>query len=231
MSYVIPLWNPPSLAVAGSIARFPVRNIYCIGRNYAEHAKEMGGDASKEPPFFFTKSAHAIMPDGGAMLYPLGTKNLHHEMELVVAIGDEGTRVAAPAALALVYGYAAGIDMTRRDLQQAAREIKRPWDFGKNFEQAAPIAQIVPASQCGHLARGKIWLEVNGAMRQQADLADMIWNVPDAIAFLSQYYTLYPGDLIMTGTPAGVGPLVAGDKVRGGIDGLGEIQVHIVAGK
>src|SRR5690242_14327010 len=178
--YVIPAWELPSVPVAGTSQRFPVRHIYCVGRNYAEHAKEMGGDAAKEPPFFFTKPADAIVPvvppEVGRIAYPLATKNFHHELELVVAIGRSGVRVAPKDAQALVYGYAVGLDMTRRDLQNDMREKKRPWDIGKSFAQAAPIAPIHPASQTGPLTHGAITLDVNGQRRQQGDLSDMVWN-------------------------------------------------------
>ncbi len=230
--FVFPVWDIPSVPVAGSDGRFPVRHIFCVGRNYAEHAKEMGGDASKEPPFFFTKPADSVVPvlpgDTGEIRYPLGTKNFHHEIELVVAIGKRGVRLAAGNALDIVWGYAVGLDMTRRDLQIAAREVKRPWDFGKAFAQSAPIAPIHPVSAGGHVVRGAIWVEVNGARRQSADVADMVWDVAHTIHFLSQYYELQPGDLIYTGTPAGVGPVDVGDTMVGGVDGLGELRVRVI---
>ena len=232
MQYVIPAWDLPSIAVHGTDRRFPVRHIYCVGRNYAEHAKEMGGDATREPPFFFTKAADAIMPvvppAVGRMPYPLATKNLHHEIELVVAIGDSGVEVDARDTQALVYGYAVGLDMTRRDLQNDMREKKRPWDIGKSFAHAAPVAPIHPATATGALARGEIALDVNGRPRQRGDLADMIWKVPEMIAFLSQMYRLEPGDLIFTGTPAGVGAVVAGDRLEGRIAGLAPLSIEIV---
>jgi fumarylpyruvate hydrolase len=231
MSYVIPAWELPSLPVASSTDRYPVRHIYCVGRNYADHAKEMGGDAAKEPPFFFTKPADAVVPvvppATGEVRYPLATKSYHHELELVVAIGGRGTKVAAERANELIYGYAVGLDMTRRDLQNAMREIKRPWDIGKSFAQAAPIGPIHPVSQVGHLNRGRISLEVNGEVRQRGDLADMIWDVPHVLHFLSEYYELLPGDLIFSGTPAGVGAVVPGDTLVGRIESLGELRVHI----
>jgi len=224
-------WEAPTVPVAGSSDRFPVRHIYCVGRNYAEHAKEMGGDASKEPPFFFTKPADAVVPvippTVGKVTYPLATKNYHHEIELVVAIGDSGVKIVPEAAQRLVYGYAVGLDMTRRDLQSDMREKKRPWDIGKSFAQAAPIGQVHPVTTVGQLARGKIWLDVNGKRRQEGDLADMIWDVPHTLAFLSQYYELLPGDLVFTGTPAGVGAVVAGDRLDGGIDGLGTLAIAV----
>jgi len=231
MSYAIPAWDVPAVPIAGSRDLFPVRHVYCVGRNYAEHAKEMGGDATKDPPFFFTKPADAIVPvvppAVGDIRYPLATKNFHHEIELVVAIGKAGVRVAPERANDLVFGYAVGLDMTRRDLQNEMREKKRPWDIGKSFAQAAPIAPIHPVTQSGHLARGAIRLDVNGTRRQQGDLADMIWDVPHTIAFLSTYYELLPGDLIFSGTPAGVAAVVAGDRLDGHIDGLTPLSIVI----
>ena len=233
METVIESWDIPSVPVAGRAERFPVRHIYCVGRNYAEHAKEMGGDATKEPPFFFTKPADAIVavvpPGVGRVHYPLGTKFFHHEIELVVAIGSRGVQLAPADALGVVWGYAVGLDMTRRDLQNEMREKKRPWDIGKSFAQAAPIGVLHPVSAVGHPSRGAIWLDVNGQRRQQGDLADMIWDVAHTVHFLSQYYELLPGDLIFTGTPAGVGPVKAGDRLDGGIDGLGTLSISIVA--
>jgi len=232
MTTTIQSWEAPTVPIAGSTERFPVRHIYCVGRNYAEHAKEMGGDASKEPPFFFTKAADSIVPvvppAVGSVAYPLATKNLHHEIELVVAIGASGVSLSAEAAPRLIWGYAVGLDMTRRDLQNDMREKKRPWDIGKSFAQAAPIGPLHPVSTVGQLSRGKIWLDVNGMRRQSGDLADMIWDVPHTLAFLSKYYELLPGDLVFTGTPAGVGAVVAGDRLVGGIDGLGTLAISIV---
>ena len=225
------MWEAPSVPIAGGTDRFPVRHIYCVGRNYAEHAKEMGGDATKEPPFFFTKAADSVVPvvppDVGRVRYPLATKNLHHEIELVVAIGKPGMRVPAERANDLVFGYAVGLDMTRRDLQNDMREKKRPWDIGKSFAQAAPIAPLSRVADVGHLSRGAIRLDVNGARRQQGDLADMIWDVPHTIAFLSTYYELLPGDLIFSGTPSGVGAVVAGDRLDGHVDGLTPLSIAI----
>jgi fumarylpyruvate hydrolase len=233
MDTVFPAWDIPSVPVAGSAARFPVRHVYCVGRNYAEHAKEMGGDATKEPPFFFTKPADAVVPvippAVGTIAYPLATKNYHHEIELVVAIGSRGVKLAPERALDSVWGYAVGLDMTRRDLQSDMREKKRPWDIGKSFAQAAPIGVIHPVTAVGHPSTGSIWLDVNGERRQQGDLADMIWDVAHTIAFLSQYYELLPGDLIYSGTPSGVGAVVPGDRLSGGIDRLGTLAVTIAA--
>jgi len=231
MAFVIPGWELPSAPVHGSAERFPVRHIYCVGRNYAEHAKEMGGDATKEPPFFFTKAADAVVPVVppaiGSIRYPLATKNFHHEIELVVAIGKAGVNVGPERANEMVFGYAVGLDMTRRDLQNDMREKKRPWDIGKSFSQAAPIAPIHPVAQTGHLAKGAIRLDVNGTRRQQGDLADMIWDVPHTIAFLSTFYELLPGDLIFSGTPSGVAAVVAGDRLDGHIDGLTPLSIVI----
>jgi fumarylpyruvate hydrolase len=233
MGTVIESWEIPSVPVAGGTERFPVRHIYCVGRNYAEHAKEMGGDAAKEPPFFFTKPADAIVavvpPALGHVRYPLATKFFHHEIELVVAIGSRGVRLSPADALRVVWGYAVGLDMTRRDLQNEMREKKRPWDIGKSFAQAAPIGVIHPVSAVGHLRGGAIRLDVNGERRQQGDLADMIWDVAHTVHFLSQYYEVLPGDLIFTGTPAGVGPVKPGDRLDGGIDGLGTLSISIDA--
>jgi fumarylpyruvate hydrolase len=231
MNSAIPLWDIPSVPIAGTNERFPVRHIYCVGRNYAEHAKEMGGDAAKEPPFFFTKPADSIVPvvppAVGKVPYPMATKNFHHELELVVAIGTSGVKVAPAQAQALIYGYAVGLDMTRRDLQADMREKKRPWDIGKSFAQAAPIAPLHRASQTGVLSRGAITLDVNGVRRQQGDLADMIWDVPHTLAFLSKYYELMPGDLVFSGTPSGVAAVVKGDKLEGRIEGLTPLSIVI----
>jgi len=219
----------PAISVIGSDARFPVRRIYCVGRNYAAHAREMGRDPDREPPFFFMKPADAIVPGGGAVKYPPGTADLHHEIELVVALHRGGSDIAPARALEHVFGYAVGLDLPRRDLQSEAKKQGRPWDFGKSFDQSAPITAIYPVSGHGHHASGRITLEVNGELRQQGDLSEMIWSVPDTIAYLSQYYRLEPGDLIFTGTPAGVGAVVPGDKLVGRVEGLAELDVEIVS--
>jgi fumarylpyruvate hydrolase len=228
MAHVIPLWNIPSLAVAGSKDLYPVRRIFCVGRNYVEHQKEMGGDG-REMPFFFLKSAHSLVPGGGNVHYPPKTANYHYETEMVVAIGEGGRRIDAKKANEHVYGYGVGLDMTRRDLQQLGKDHGRPWDFGKDFDEAAPCSALVPAAKLGHPSRGAIWLRVNGKERQRADLSDMIWSVPEQIAYLSEYYTLEPGDLIFSGTPAGVGPVKPGDDMHACVDGVGELKVKIVA--
>lgn len=233
MSDRITPWANPSIPVAGRSERFPVRHIYCVGRNYAEHAQEMGGDVAREPPFFFTKPADAVVPvvapEVGSVQYPLATQNYQHELELVAAIGTAAVELAPEHAHDIIYGYAIGLDMTRRDLQIDMREKKRPWDLGKSFAQAAPIGPVHPVSQVGHPARGRITLEVNGEVRQRGDLADMIWDVPHILHFLSQYYELLPGDLIFTGTPAGVGAVRVGDVLLGRIEGLGQLSVRIAA--
>ncbi len=226
--YVIDLPAVPSVPVSGQKARFPVHRIYCVGRNYAAHAREMGKDPEKEPPFFFMKPADAVLPEGGEMHYPPGTANLHHEIELVVALHRGGFKIPAARALDHVYGYAVGLDMTRRDLQTQARDLGRPWDFGKAFDESAPVSAIYPVASHGHHSGGAISLKVNGETRQSGDLQDMIWNVPDTIAFLSEYYRLQPGDLIFTGTPAGVGAVKQGDVLLGAVEGLTELRVKIV---
>jgi fumarylpyruvate hydrolase len=218
---------PPVLARTTSGDDFPVRRVFCVGRNYAEHAREMGKDPDRDPPFFFTKWAETVVPSGSTIAYPTETANYHYEAELVVAIGKSGRHIDAANALDHVYGYATGLDMTRRDLQFQARDKGRPWDIGKNFEQASPLGLIHPASQVGHPATGAISLTVNGDTRQSADIADLIWPVPDIIRFLSTFYALEPGDIIYTGTPAGVGPVVPGDKIVVSIAGLEPTTVTI----
>ena len=217
----------PSVAVAESTARFPVRRIFCVGRNYAEHAREMGKDPDREPPFFFTKPADAVVGGGVEIPYPPQTENLHYEAELVVAIGRGGTDIDEAQALDHVWGYAIGNDLTRRDLQLAARDMGRPWDLGKGFDRSAVCGPVHPVSAVGHLAQGVIRLSVNGKTRQDADLADMIWKIPEQIAILSRSLALAPGDLIYSGTPAGVGPVVTGDVIRIEIEGLGELSSTI----
>ena len=220
--------SPPpqvGLPVAGG-GRFPVRRLYCVGRNYAEHVREMGNDL-REPPFFFGKPADAIVIDGGAVPYPGHTHDLHHEIELVVAIGTGGDSIRADLALEHVYGYAAGIDMTRRDLQAAAKKAGRPWDMAKGFDQSAPIGPLAPARLIGHPGKGPITLSVNGVERQRGDLQEQIWSVAETIAYLSTLVALRPGDLIMTGTPAGVGPVERGDVLEGHIAGVGGVSATI----
>ena len=228
MDFVI---SPPpavSLPVAGTVARFPVRRVYCVGRNYADHAREMGQDPEREPPFFFSKPADALVPGGGAIAYPPQTANLQHEIELVVALADGGANIPVAQALDKVFGYAVGLDLTRRDLQQRAKDKGHPWDLGKGFDQSAPIGELQPASRVGHPQRGSITLEVNGDLRQRGDLGQMSWSVAEVIAKLSESVRLAPGDLIFTGTPAGVSAIVRGDRLRGVVDGVGELTIEIV---
>ena len=222
----MPQWSPPSLPIVGNEARFPVRRIYCVGRNYAEHAREMGGNPDREPPFFFMKPADAVVTDG-RMDYPSKTADLQHEVELVVALARGGRDISADTALDCVFGYAVGLDMTRRDIQGELKAKGRSWEMGKAFDQSAPISPIVPASRIGHPQRGAITLAVNSQPRQHGDLADMIWPVADIITNLSAYVTLLPGDLIFTGTPAGVGRVERGDRLEGEIEGVGVLSVAI----
>lgn len=219
MSYVFPPPSQPSVKVKGRTEHFPVHRIYCVGRNYAAHAREMGDDPDREPPFFFTKPADALVPNNATIAYPSRTVNLHHEIELVVAISKGGKNIPVASALDHVYGYAVGNDLTRRDLQLEARDKGRPWDTGKAFDQSAPITAIRPAAE-GHVEKGRIWLKVNGEFRQQGDVADLIWSVPEVIAELSTLFVLAPGDLIYTGTPAGISAVKSGDRLEGGVDGL-----------
>jgi fumarylpyruvate hydrolase len=225
MTYAV---QPPpitTLPVAGTDESFPVSHVYCVGRNYAEHAVEMGHDPNREPPFFFAKPADSVVPNGGILPFPSATEDLHHEIELVVALGEGGADLTASAALSHVFGYAVGLDMTRRDLQAEAKKAGRPWDMAKGFDRSAPISSISPVSAIGHPERGSIWLRVNDEVRQQGDLRQQIWKVPETIAFLSTLVELRPGDLIMTGTPRGVGPVRRGDRLVGHIDGVGDLQV------
>lgn len=222
--------KPPALAaVANSDALYPVHRIFCVGRNYLAHAAEMGVavDKSTQEPFYFLKDASTLVPSGAEIPYPPQTANYHYEMEFVVAIGKEGFDVTEADADELIYGYACGLDMTRRDLQLKARETGRPWDLGKDFEQSAVLSPIVPKTQTGMIDNGKIELAVNGEVKQSSDLNLLIWNVREIIAHLSKFYHLQPGDLIYTGTPEGVGPVVAGDRIAGVIEGVGEIMLKI----
>lgn len=226
-SYVFPPLAQASAAVRGSAQRYAVGRIFCVGRNYAAHAREMGGDPTREAPFFFNKTPAHLAASGAALPYPPGTQDYHHEVELVVAIGQPAFRVSPGQAEACVWAYACGLDMTRRDLQGEAKKAGRPWAFGKDFEGAAVLGELVPASQIGHPARGAIELAVNGQRRQHGDLADLIWRVPEVVANLSQYYRLQPGDLIYTGTPEGVGPVHPGDRLEGRIDGVGDVALTV----
>lgn len=230
--YVFAAPPRPSVAVAGESRRFPVRRIFCVGLNYAAHASEMrkaqGKENEREPaPFFFAKPADALVESGGTIPYPSLTQNLHHEIELVAALGGGGADIPADEALSHVFGYAAGVDLTRRDLQAAARAAGLPWDMSKGFDNSAPIGAIRPAAEIGHPARGRIALSVNGAPRQQGDLSDMILGVAEIVSALSRFVALAPGDLIFTGTPSGVGPLLPGDRAEGEVEGVGSVSVTI----
>lgn len=232
MSYVV---RPPAQAavpVAGSADLFPVRRVYCVGRNYAAHAREMGFDPERDPPFFFAKPADAVVPvphgTVGDIPYPSCTDNYHHEIELVAAIGQRGADIEVARALEHVWGYAVGLDMTRRDLQFALRDKGRPWELGKAFDASAPIGPLTPVRAVPDIGQAAIWLTVNGEPRQRSTIGHLIWSVAETVACLSKYFTLEPGDLIFTGTPEGVGAVRRGDLLTGGIDGLGELSVRIV---
>ena len=218
--------TPPVLAPTTTGDSFPVRRLFCIGRNYAAHAREMGRDPDREPPFFFTGWAETIVPDDSVIAYPQSTSNYHYEVELVIAIGAPGRDVSVEDAPGLIYGYAIGLDMTRRDVQLLARETGRPWDAGKNVEQSKPLGPIYPASELD-ASKGAITLDVNGVRKQTGDLGELIWSVPEVVAHLSTFYRLEPGDLIYTGTPAGVGPVVEGDVMVATIDGLGALTATV----
>ena len=225
--YVLPPPAQPCVAVAESPQYFPVRRIYCVGRNYAEHAREMGADPTREAPFFFMKPADAVVSDGARIPYPGQTADFHYEAELVVAIGGSGERLTPEQAQALVFGYSVGIDFTRRDLQAQFKKGGKPWDMAKGFDRSAPCSAIVPAARIGHPTAARIELAQNGETRQSADIADLIWSVPELLANLSTFVRLEPGDLVFTGTPAGVGPCVAGDRLTARVEGIGQVSVEI----
>lgn len=231
MSFVFAPAAPVAVPIAGSQDLFPVRRVYCVGRNYAAHAREMGFDPDREPPFFFCKPADAVVPvsEGSTLSlpYPPETSNLHYEIELVAAIGKGGANISADEALQHVWGYAVGLDMTRRDLQMKMREAGRPWELGKAFDQSAPIGPLHPAQSVHGIEQAGIWLQVNGADRQRSDIGKLIWSIAETIAYLSKYFRLEAGDLIYTGTPEGVGPVVRGDRMVGGVDGLGTLSVQM----
>ena len=219
----------PTVPITGTGDDFPVHRIYCIGQNYAAHAREMGANPDREPPFYFMKPADALVGSGATIPWPSRTHDLHHEVELVVALGRGGSDIRPADATGHVLGYAVGIDLTRRDLQAVAKATGRPWDVGKSFDRSAPLSAIHPAESVGHPAKGRIWLAVNGEIRQDGDLSEMIWGVAEAIAELSTYFELRPGDLLFTGTPAGVGALSPGDRVEGGVDGVDLIRLQMAA--
>ncbi|SFA81811.1 fumarylpyruvate hydrolase [Rhizobium sp. NFR07] len=226
-AYVFTPAPVPTLPVSGSQALFPVHRIYCVGRNFADHAIEMGHDPNKEPPFFFQKNPDTLVLAGKDFPYPAETKDVHHEVELVVALKSGGDNIPLDKALDCVYGYAVGLDMTRRDLQGEAKKLGRPWETGKAFENSAPCGPLHPVSAVGHPDKGAIWLKVNGATRQDGDLNQMIWKVPEMISYLSRLFTLQPGDLIFAGTPAGVGAIVRGDEMIAHVDGVDEVAFKV----
>ena len=224
-----PVFDPPSipvLPIAGSDRVFPVHRVYCVGRNYAAHAVEMGGDPDRDPPFFFQKNPDNLYV-GDTFPFPPASDDVHHEIEMVVALREGGIDIPAADALGCVWGYGVGLDMTRRDLQAKAKELARPWEVGKAFENSAPCSPLVPADRIGHPADGAIWLDVNGERRQRGDLNQMIWKVPEMISYLSGLFRLAPGDVIMTGTPAGVGAVQRGDLMKGHIDGVGDLEIRV----
>jgi fumarylpyruvate hydrolase len=226
--YAFPPQPQPALPIRGSDALFPVHRIYCVGRNFADHAIEMGHDPNREPPFFFQKNPDNLVVEGGEFPYPDASKDVHHELEMVVALGEGGRDIPVERALDHVFGYGVGLDMTRRDLQGEAKKLGRPWEVGKAFEHSAPCSALVAAKEIGHPAKGRVWLEINGKVRQDGDLAQLIWKVPEMISYLSGLFTLRPGDLIFSGTPAGVGAVNRGDRLVGGVDGVGELSVTVV---
>ena len=228
MNYVISDFGRAEATVQNSQSHFPIRRVYLVGRNYAEHAREMGHDPNREEPFFFQKPSDAVLPTGSEFPYPPQSSNVHHEIELVVALKSGGSNIRPEEAMDHVYGYAVGIDITRRDLQQNMKKMGRPWEAGKSFDKSAPMSEIVPASVCGHPQSGRIWIKVNDELRQEGDLNQLIWSIPEIIVKLSESFELSAGDLIFTGTPAGVGPIERGDQLLGGVEGVGEIEVTVV---
>ena len=227
MNYIFPPAPHIVIPVAGSEAVFPVRRVYCVGQNYSAHVVEMGND-TRQPPFFFGKPVDALVPGGGEVAYPPMTEKLQHEVELVVALRAGGSNIPVEQALDCVFGYAVGFDMTRRDLQAQAKEKGQPWDMGKGLDQGGPISAILPLADAGHPEHGAIWLKVNGELKQTGDLSEMTWKVAEVISRLSEYVRLAPGDLVFTGTPAGVSTVVRGDVLEGGIDGVGELAIKLV---
>lgn len=226
-NHVVQAPEQVTVPVRGTQSRFPVHRIYCVGRNYAAHTIEMGGDPNREAPFFFQKNPDSVVLDGGDFPYPPRSSNVHHEIEMVVALAKGGKDIPVESALEHVYGYAVGLDMTRRDLQDECKKAGRPWEIGKAFEHSAPLSEIVPASTIGHPENGAVWLKVNGEIRQQGDLNHMIWKVPEMISYLSGLFELQPGDLIMSGTPSGVGAVVRGDVMEGHVEGIGTVQATV----
>jgi fumarylpyruvate hydrolase len=228
MGYVIAPPAVVALPVDGTTDAFPVSRVFCVGRNYADHAREMGHDPNREPPFFFMKPRTALLPEGRDFPYPALSHDVHYEFELVVALSKGGANIKAEDALGHVFGYAVGLDMTRRDLQDQAKQLRRPWEAAKAFDHSAPCSHIISAAQTGHRTRGSIWLDLNGKRVQNSDISALIWKVPEIIAALSELFALTPGDLVFTGTPAGVGPVKRGDLLHGGVEGVTELTVCVV---
>ena len=228
MKFVFPPQSQAALPIRGNDAVFPVNRVYCVGRNYAAHAIEMGHDPDKEPPFFFQKNPDNILLEGNDFPYPPMTKDVHHEIEMVVALKSGGDNIPANKALDIVYGYGVSLDMTRRDLQGQMKKLGRPWEIGKAFEHSAPCTELVPAEDIGHPNAGAVWLKINGETRQEGDLNQLIWKIPDMISYLSDLFTLHSGDIILTGTPSGVGPVHKGDKMHGHVAGVGDLRVNVV---
>ena len=227
MAYIITPQSIPTLPIRGSKDLFPVHRIYCVGRNYAAHAREMGHDPDREPPFFFQKNPDTIVPNGGRFPYPDKSEDVHFEIELVIALSKGGKDIEEVDAMDCIFGYAVGLDMTRRDLQGLAKKLGRPWEVGKSFENSAPCGEIVPVTQVSGLKNARIWLNVNGQIRQDGNINQLIWNIPETISYLSGLFTLAPGDLIYSGTPAGVGAIVRGDVMTGAVEGVGEITINV----
>ena len=227
MTYVIPAATQTTLPIQAGDDKFPVRRVYCVGRNYAAHTIEMGHDPDRELPFFFQKNPDNLLLEGNDFPYPDQSSNVHHEIELVVALKEGGKDISSSRALDCIFGYAVGLDMTRRDLQGEAKKTGRPWEIGKAFDHSAPCGAIVPADRIGHPGQGRVWLNVNGELRQDGDLNQLIWKVPEIIVYLSGLFTLSAGDLIFTGTPAGVAAVNRGDRLRGGVEGVGEIEFAV----
>ena len=228
MTYIFPPQDQTALPIRGIDDLFPVNRVYCVGRNYAAHAIEMGHDPSKEPPFFFQKNPDNILLEGNDFPYPAMTSDVHHEIEMVVALKSGGDNIPADKAMDCVFGYGVALDMTRRDLQGEMKKLGRPWEIGKAFERSAPCTELVSADEIGHPVDGAVWLKINGETRQQGDLNQLIWKIPEMIAYLSDLFTLHSGDLILTGTPSGVGPVQRGDRLHGHVAGVGDLKVNVV---
>ena len=228
MNYVFPIHKIPILSVAGTEKVFPVHRIYCVGQNYSDHMYEMGSNPERDAPFFFSKPADAASNPNSNIFYPTNTKNLHHEIEMVVAIGVKGKKIIKSEALNHIFGYTVGLDLTRRDLQMEAKKKSRPWSVAKGFDHSAPCSVLHKVDEVGYLEKGRIVLKVNGEIRQQGDISEMIWSVPEIISILSEFFELCPGDLIFTGTPSGVGPIKRGDKLEGVIENLTKLKIKIV---